>query len=110
MTNPGHVGVPRGTVHAIFGYGTVVADPIGIDVAESLPNGESQMFSPLTSTLIYGQNDAVLVYPPLTTDQAKALGDWIEASGKRLTTSSPPMVTAIIGSLKACWPSGSARD
>jgi glyoxylase-like metal-dependent hydrolase (beta-lactamase superfamily II) len=43
------------------------------------------MFSPLSSTLIYGKNDAVLVDPPLTIDQAKAVGDWVEASGKKLT-------------------------
>jgi glyoxylase-like metal-dependent hydrolase (beta-lactamase superfamily II) len=43
------------------------------------------MFSPLSTTLIYGKNDAVLVDPPLTIDQAKAVGDWVEASGKELT-------------------------
>jgi glyoxylase-like metal-dependent hydrolase (beta-lactamase superfamily II) len=43
------------------------------------------MFSPLSSTLIYGKNDAVLVDPPLTINQAKAVGDWVKASGKKLT-------------------------
>jgi hypothetical protein len=32
------------------------------------------MFSPLASTLIYDNRDAVLVDPPLTIDQAKAVG------------------------------------
>jgi hypothetical protein len=38
----------------------------------------------LSSTLIYGKGDAVLVDPSLTIDQAKAVGDWVEASGKKL--------------------------
>jgi glyoxylase-like metal-dependent hydrolase (beta-lactamase superfamily II) len=85
MTNPSRIRVPRGTPHATFCYHTFLDDPIPINVAGLLPNGETHMFSPLASTLVYGQNDAILVDPPLTTDQAKALGDWIEASGKRLT-------------------------
>ena len=43
------------------------------------------MFSPLSATLSYGQNDAVLTEAPLTTAQGKAVGDWIAASGKNLT-------------------------
>jgi glyoxylase-like metal-dependent hydrolase (beta-lactamase superfamily II) len=43
------------------------------------------MFSPLSVTLIYGENDAVLIDPPLTTDQAGAVADWITATGKNLT-------------------------
>jgi hypothetical protein len=46
------------------------------------------MFSPLSITLIHGVNHAVFVDPPLTTDQASAVGDWELASGKNLTTSS----------------------
>jgi glyoxylase-like metal-dependent hydrolase (beta-lactamase superfamily II) len=42
------------------------------------------MWSPITSTLIIGQHDAVLVDPPMTTTQASEVGDWISASGKRL--------------------------
>jgi glyoxylase-like metal-dependent hydrolase (beta-lactamase superfamily II) len=49
-----------------------------------LPDGSSRMWSPITSTLITGQHDAVLVDPPLTTAQAAAVGDWIAASGRTL--------------------------
>jgi glyoxylase-like metal-dependent hydrolase (beta-lactamase superfamily II) len=42
------------------------------------------MWSPITSTLIMGRDDAVLVDPPLTTGQAAEIGDWITASGRRL--------------------------
>jgi glyoxylase-like metal-dependent hydrolase (beta-lactamase superfamily II) len=38
-----------------------------------------------SSTLIYGERDAVLVDTFLTIDQSKALLDWVIASGKNLT-------------------------
>jgi glyoxylase-like metal-dependent hydrolase (beta-lactamase superfamily II) len=50
-----------------------------------LPNGEPKAFSPEASTLIYGREDAVLTDPPLTTDQARLLGDWVDAKGRNLT-------------------------
>ena len=49
-----------------------------------LPDGSIRMWSPITSTLILGIHDAVLVDPPLTNTQAADAGDWIEASGRRL--------------------------
>jgi glyoxylase-like metal-dependent hydrolase (beta-lactamase superfamily II) len=52
---------------------------------ERLPNGEGLVSSPLTSTLIFGDEDAVLVDPPLTIEQTERAGDWVERSGKRLT-------------------------
>ena len=42
------------------------------------------MWSPITSTLIMGRHDAVLIDPPLTTTQAAEVGDWIAASGREL--------------------------
>ena len=50
-----------------------------------LPNGEPRLFPPLASTLIYGAQDAVLVDPGFTTDQARALGDWIATKDRNLT-------------------------
>ncbi len=50
-----------------------------------LPDGSRRMWSPITSTLVTGSRDAVLVDPPLTTAQAVEVGDWVEASGRRLT-------------------------
>jgi glyoxylase-like metal-dependent hydrolase (beta-lactamase superfamily II) len=49
-----------------------------------LPDGTTRMWSPITSTLILGSHDAVLVDPPLTNSQAADVGDWIESSGRRL--------------------------
>ena len=45
-----------------------------------LPDGSTRMWSPITSTLILGTHDAVLVDPPLTNTQAAEVGDWIETS------------------------------
>jgi glyoxylase-like metal-dependent hydrolase (beta-lactamase superfamily II) len=50
-----------------------------------LPNGEPKRFTPQASTLIYGREDAVLTDPGMTTDQARALGDWVAGKNRNLT-------------------------
>ncbi|MBO3665156.1 MBL fold metallo-hydrolase [Microbacterium stercoris] len=66
-------------------YDVFVCDPIPQAITSLVPNGERRMFSPLSVTLISGDEDAVLVDPPLTVAQAADVARWIEASGKRLT-------------------------
>ncbi|WP_344444660.1 MBL fold metallo-hydrolase [Kitasatospora nipponensis] len=51
----------------------------------TLPNGEARLFPPLASTLIHGAEDAVLVDPGFTADQARALGDWVAGKNRNLT-------------------------
>ena len=60
----------------------------GIPVVTSdLPPGSKQrLWSPTSSTLIYGKRDAVLVDAFVTIEQTKALVEWVAASGKNLTT------------------------
>jgi glyoxylase-like metal-dependent hydrolase (beta-lactamase superfamily II) len=60
----------------------------GIPIATNdLPPGTKQgMFQAISSTLIYGKQDAVLVDACMTVKQADALVDWVAASGKNLTT------------------------
>jgi glyoxylase-like metal-dependent hydrolase (beta-lactamase superfamily II) len=54
---------------------------------EDLPPGvQYETWSPISSTLITGQYDAVLVDPLMTTTQARVLASWIAATGKNLTT------------------------
>ena len=57
----------------------------GIPVATSdMPPGQKQRtFSPVSSTLIYGKHDAVLVDTFLTVEQSN---DLVAASSKNLTT------------------------
>jgi glyoxylase-like metal-dependent hydrolase (beta-lactamase superfamily II) len=56
-------------------------------VTSDLPPGtKQQMWSPISSTLIYGKRDAVLVDAFITVEQASALVDRVAAKGKNLTT------------------------
>jgi glyoxylase-like metal-dependent hydrolase (beta-lactamase superfamily II) len=55
-------------------------------VTSDLPPGmKQQMWSLISSTLIYGRRDAVLVDAFITVGQEGALVDWAAASGKNLT-------------------------
>lgn len=56
-------------------------------VTRDLPPGLEQLaWVPASSTLIYGQRDAVLVDAFLTVEQTSALVEWVAACGKNLTT------------------------
>ncbi|MBY5378313.1 MBL fold metallo-hydrolase [Rhizobium leguminosarum] len=48
------------------------------------PGHEELMWVANSSTLIYGEQDAVLVDTFLTTEQTQTLSDWVAASGKNL--------------------------
>jgi glyoxylase-like metal-dependent hydrolase (beta-lactamase superfamily II) len=50
------------------------------------PGTKQLMWSPISSTLISGQRDSVLVDTFITVEQAEILVDWVAASGKNLTT------------------------
>ena len=55
-------------------------------LTRDLPAGKEElMWVANSSTLIYGERDAVLVDTFLTTKQSQALLDWVVASGKNLT-------------------------
>src|SRR5260370_10810100 len=51
---------------------------------ERMPDGSPLVWSPLSSTLILGAADAVLVDPPFTRTQIRNVGDRVERSGRRL--------------------------
>lgn len=56
-------------------------------VTNDLPPGVvERRWSPISSTLISGERDAVLVDTFITLEQNRTLVDWIVASGKNLTT------------------------
>src|SRR5438552_11211568 len=56
---------------------------IAIDLA---PGEKERPWPPISSTLISGERDAVLVDTPITVEQSRALANWIAASDKNLTT------------------------
>src|SRR5580658_7927959 len=56
-------------------------------VTSDLPPGVAERrWSPISSTLISGERDAVLVDTFITVEQNRALVEWIATSGKSLTT------------------------
>ncbi|MEA2305336.1 MAG: hypothetical protein QOH43_2616 [Solirubrobacteraceae bacterium] len=64
-------------------YEVLVSD--GVQRASgALPNGDPIVSSPVSSTLIFGEQDAVLADVPFTRAQIQKVGDWIGQSGKRL--------------------------
>jgi len=67
-----------------LGYDVFVHDPLP-HLHGILPNGEPKRGSPVASTLIYGRENAVLTDPAFTTDQARALGDWVAGKHRKLT-------------------------
>jgi len=50
------------------------------------PEEQQRPWPPISSTLISGERDAVLVDTPITVEQARALATWVAARGKNLTT------------------------
>ena len=56
-------------------------------ITSDLPPGEKERpWPPISSTLISGERDAVLVDTPITVEQSRALVNWVAARGKNLTT------------------------
>jgi glyoxylase-like metal-dependent hydrolase (beta-lactamase superfamily II) len=67
-----------------LGYDIFVAESIPQN-NQPLPNGDRPVWSPLSTTLIHGHSDAVLVDPPFTREQAHAVIDWVRGSNKNIT-------------------------
>jgi len=65
-------------------YQLHISDPIPFSSPETAPNGERQIFQYIATTLISGERDAVLVDPPMTTEQTGQVIKWVEGSNKTL--------------------------
>ena len=64
-------------------YEVLVNDGLRRNRDQRLPDGSPIISSPVATTLIYGERDAVLVDPPFTRRaQVSRVGDWIQRSGK----------------------------
>jgi glyoxylase-like metal-dependent hydrolase (beta-lactamase superfamily II) len=72
------------TPPAPLSYDVFVSDGPPRAGDERMPDGSPLVWSPLSSTLISGAQDAVLVDPPFTRTQTQRVGDWVEKSGRRL--------------------------
>lgn len=83
--------------NAVLQWSVFVTKRPGLN-RELPPGYESLAWVPNSSTLIYGERDAVLVDTFLTVEASRALADWVAASGKNLTTIYLTMAMAIISS------------
>jgi glyoxylase-like metal-dependent hydrolase (beta-lactamase superfamily II) len=66
-------------------YDVLVHEGLQRHREQRLPDGSPIISSPVTTTLIFGEHDAVLVDPPFTYEQVSCVVDWIERCGKDLT-------------------------
>jgi glyoxylase-like metal-dependent hydrolase (beta-lactamase superfamily II) len=65
-------------------YEVLVNDGVRRNRPQRLPDGSPIVSSPLATTLILGEHDAVLVDVPFTRRQVARVGDWVESFGRRL--------------------------
>ena len=66
-------------------YEVHVSPAIALALPDRLPDGGARTWAPVSTTLIYGQREAILVDPPLTVAQAQSVADHIQATGRKLT-------------------------
>jgi len=69
---------------SLLSYEVLVSDGVPRKIDLRMPNGEDIVSSPISSTLICGERDAVLVDPPLTNGQIAQVAEGVARSGKRL--------------------------
>ncbi|QYB00425.1 MBL fold metallo-hydrolase (plasmid) [Rhodococcus sp. USK10] len=70
---------------SLLNYAVHVTPSIPVQITDRPPRLSQRMWSPTSSTLVYGDEDAVLVDPLMTVAQAERLCDWVARAGKRLT-------------------------
>jgi glyoxylase-like metal-dependent hydrolase (beta-lactamase superfamily II) len=63
-----------------------VTPSIPVVTTDFAPGEHERPWPPISSTLIYGERDAVLVDSFITVEQARAQADWVAAKGRNLTT------------------------
>ena len=84
MSTTQPVAVPTATAGQQLAYDVFMNEPPHHD-SGLLPNGEPKGGSPVASTLIYGEENAVLTDPGFTADHAHAVGDWVASKGRKVT-------------------------
>ena len=65
-------------------YEVFVNDGVRRNRPQRLPDGSPIVSSPLATTLILGDHDAVLVDVPFTREQVARVGNWVESFGKQV--------------------------
>jgi glyoxylase-like metal-dependent hydrolase (beta-lactamase superfamily II) len=75
-----------GTRDSVLRWEVFVAPGMPMAASDLPPGDKRPMWSSISSTLIYGKRDAVLVDAFITVEQANAPVDWVKRSKKNLTT------------------------
>src|SRR5712691_2629169 len=76
----------RTTQKVSLSWGVFLSPSTPVITSDFAPGETQRPWPPISSTLIAGERDAVLVDAPTTVEQARALANWVVASGKNLTT------------------------
>ncbi|CAK7279826.1 MBL fold metallo-hydrolase [Streptomyces misionensis] len=66
-------------------YEVLVSEAILLALPDLTPDGGARTWAPVSTTLILGRDEAVLVDPPLTAAQADVVAERVQASGRKLT-------------------------
>src|SRR5437870_3254937 len=77
---------PRTTQNTSLRWDVFLAPSIPAITSDLPPAEKQRPWPPISSTLISGERDAVLVDTPITVEQARALANWVADRGKNLTT------------------------
>ena len=76
----------QNTANTNLKWNVFVTPSIPAVTTDFAPGEHERPWPPISSTLIYGLRDAVLVDSFITLGQARAQADWIASTGKNLTT------------------------
>jgi glyoxylase-like metal-dependent hydrolase (beta-lactamase superfamily II) len=74
------------TANSHLNWNVFVTPSIPVVTTDLAPGEHERPWPPISSTLIYGSRDAVVVDSFITEKQARAQADWIGSIGKNLTT------------------------
>jgi glyoxylase-like metal-dependent hydrolase (beta-lactamase superfamily II) len=77
---------PRVSERPALEWQVFISPAVPVTTTDLPPGYSRRGWAPTSSTLITGQRDAVLVDTFITEEEAIALGDWVETSGKTLRT------------------------
>ncbi|MEU2337149.1 MBL fold metallo-hydrolase [Streptomyces sp. NPDC013172] len=66
-------------------YEVLVSETIPLALPDLLPDGTARTWAPVSTTLILGRDEAVLVDPPLTAAQADVVAERVQAGSRKLT-------------------------
>jgi glyoxylase-like metal-dependent hydrolase (beta-lactamase superfamily II) len=76
----------QNTANTHLKWDEFVTPSIPVVTTDFAPGEHERPWPPISSTLVYGLRDAVVVDSFITQEQAKAQADWIASAGKNLTT------------------------